>query len=392
MKNGFDLEREILYKFLLPYIYKKHAKKPIDPKKVIFANERAHTLPDNMIPVEKEFRKRGFDTLVMLGDPVHKGIKGKLKRLKYYLDFTREYATARFVFYSEHMFPAYANFPRQGTRTIQLWHGSGKMKKIGYSTLDTSWGISRATAERYPMHNTYTDAVICDPKLEDVYLDAWNCDPAILRPFGLPRTDVYFDQNFVSESREKVLSMFPRIGDRKIILYAPTYRGNSLSSSYITNRMNYEKLASSLGDNYVLLNKLHPQVAKGFSLSEAEKEKFGDFVFDISRSVPIDVAMSAADLLITDYSSVMFEYALLGRPMVFYAYDLEEYDRDRSFYAPYETIVPGPIVKDNEELINAVRQLEKTFDPDIMKKFCDTYMSACDGHATQRLISFLLDQ
>lgn len=127
-------------------------------------------------------------------------------------------------------------------------------------------------------------------------------------------------------------------------------------------KLDIERMNAELSDDFVLLYKLHPQTAKRFSLSAEEREKYENFVFDISKDVRIDLAMCAADMLISDYSSVIFEYSLLSRPMIFFAYDLEEYDRDRSFYNKYEDFVPGPIVRDTEGIISAVRQAQSGFD------------------------------
>ena len=204
--------------------------------------------------------------------------------------------------------------------------------------------------------------------------------------------DIYFNPDFVSSAREEMLKKFPQIGDRKIILYAPTFRGNSILKSYMDLKLDIERMNAELSDDFVLLYKLHPQTAKRFSLSAEEREKYENFVFDISKDVRIDLAMCAADMLISDYSSVIFEYSLLSRPMIFFAYDLEEYDRDRSFYNKYEDFVPGPIVRDTEGIISAVRQAQSGFDSAEIENFRNYFMDACDGHSTARIAEAFMEK
>ena len=182
-----------------------------------------------------------------------------------------------------------------------------------------------------------------------------------------------------------LLSKYPELVDKKIILYAPTFRGDNLSSSYNDKAFDFLKLKEVFGNEYALLVKLHPLVAISLKFSEKEQKELSGFLFDISKTVLIDTALSSADILIADYSSLIFEYALLKRPMVFYAYDLEAYDSTRSFYYPYESFVPGKIAKNTEELIEALKEAEKGSDEKTLSEFTEKFMSACDGKCTERV-------
>ena len=236
---------------------------------------------------------------------------------------------------------------------------------------------------RFPMHNTYTHVFVSSEAVIPCYAEAFRCSERRIMAYGTPRTDVYFDKNFVSSQREELLKIFPEIGDRKIILYAPTFRGNSPTAAYNENPLDYEKLKAALGDEYALVMKLHPFTAKKFGLTEDEKEKYGDFIFDGSKNLKIETALCAADILIADYSSLIFEYALLNKPMLFYAYDLEEYEHDRSFYFDYKSFVPGKIVINNDEIIKAIQ--DKDFRADRIPAFREKFMGACDGECVKRI-------
>ncbi|MEE0980166.1 MAG: CDP-glycerol glycerophosphotransferase family protein, partial [Acutalibacteraceae bacterium] len=186
--------------------------------------------------------------------------------------------------------------------------------------------------------------------------------------------------------REELLKAFPAIGNRKIILYAPTFRGNSPEESYNDQPLDYAFLKETLGKDYALVLKLHPFTAKKYKLTEEQEKQFGDFVFDASNSISVETALCAADYLVADYSSLVFEYALLDKPMIFFAYDLEKYKHDRSFYFEYESFVPGRIVMTNEEIAASI--LSDSCQQEKIADFRKKYMSACDGKCIERIAEY----
>lgn len=384
IKKLGDMRRHLLYYRIWPMVYRRAAKKPIDENKALLAANSAR-LPDNLSAMKRELESRGMNCRVLLAPAGAGSISGRIAEFRRNIDFQREYATSKLVFVEDAFFPLFANHPREGTRVVQLWHACGAFKKWGYSTADLKWGADRKSLERYPIHNTYTDVTVSASGVAKYYAEAFNCSQEIIKPLGVPRTDVYFDPSFVSSAREEILKIHPEIGQRKIILYAPTFRGNSILKSYMDLKLDIERMSEALSDEFVLLYKLHPQTAKRFTLDDEERKRYSSFVFDISTGVRIDTAMCAADMLISDYSSVIFEYSLLDRPMIFFAYDLEEYDRDRSFYNKYEDFVPGEIVRDTEGIIRAVESARNGFDSQRIKNFKEEFMSACDGHSTERI-------
>lgn len=123
-------------------------------------------------------------------------------------------------------------------------------------------------------------------------------------------------------------------------------------------------------------------------MTDEDKEKYGDFVFDGSTTVKIETALCAADILIADYSSLIFEYSLLNKPMLFYAYDLEEYEHDRSFYFDYKSFVPGKIVINNDEIISAIQKND--FRKDRIPAFREKFMGPCDGRSTARIAKYAI--
>lgn len=377
--------RKVLFFHIWPLIFNLFKHRPLDKKLVLFAYNRNYSsMPDNMEGVFEYLKTKGFNCVEMASP------KTGLKRLFFNLRFQRYYAVCRCVFLTDNFDPVYAHAPREGARVVQLWHACGAFKKWGYSTADLAWGASRENLLRFPMHNTYTDVFVSGREVIPCYAEAFGCDEKIIRPFGTPRTDVFFDGAFVSSQRETLQRLFPDIGERKIILYAPTFRGSNPEKAYNENRLNLERLKEALSGEYVLLLKLHPFTEKKFDLTKEEREKFGDFVFNISALVSTQTALCAADILISDYSSLIFEFSLLERPMLFFAYDLEEYDRDRSFYYDYTSFVPGKIVTDTDEIIEAVQKGD--FQKEKVRPFKEKFMSACDGNSTKRIADYAVNE
>ncbi len=120
------------------------------------------------------------------------------------------------------------------------------------------------------------------------------------------------------------------------------------------------------------------------------EEAYSDFCMEIRDEMTTDELLAAADICITDYSSVVFDFSLLEKPILFFAYDLERYYDERGFYYPYETFVPGPVVKNNCELIECISKI-KEFDYNKIRDFKERYMSGCDGHATKRILEQVFD-
>lgn len=380
--------KKFLYKKLSPTVFKLYSRKPVNEKLVVFADSSAVVMPDNMTEIYDRLNDMGYETRVFLKRKgSKKWLKDKLYEVINSCRFTKYYAQCSCLILTDYYYYAYANKPRENQQVIQLWHGCGAFKKWGYSTADLEWGADEKALTEYPIHNTYTYVTVSDESVKKFYAEAFNCDEKIIHADGVPRTDKYFDMKYVSSSREKVLEKYPEIGNRKIILYSPTFRGVSKGKANFVQMLDFLYLKKHLEKEYVILVKLHPFIKKGMNLSKGLKEIYGDFVFDVSKTLPIDDAMCASDMVITDYSSLIFEYALLTRPMIFFAYDLKQYDRERSFYFNYENFVPGDIVKDTEELYKAIRKNENNFDQEKVGDFRKRFMSACDGKSTERILN-----
>jgi len=168
-----------------------------------------------------------------------------------------------------------------------------------------------------------------------------------------------------------------------VITYAPTFRGRKGARANFSIRLNLEKMKEVLGDDYIIVLKLHP-LMKEVSISE----EIEDFVLDLSGE-DISHVLMMTDVLIADYSSIAFEYALLERPMIFYAYDHESYAREQGFYYDYYETVPGPIVRTTEQIIKVIQ--ENKYDLAKVREFKNEFFDQVDGGATRRFVDTFIE-
>lgn len=359
---------------------------PIRKKAVLFVAASDKAVPPEYESLNSFARECGYKTqFIFKFDSSSRVIyKNEWNKIKSDLRFQRLYARAKCTFVCDYYLPAYANKPRKNTKLVQIWHGCGAFKKWGYSTRESSWGLKSEFFEKYNVHKTYSLITTSSDDIKEIYAEAFGCSVEKVKALGVPRTDVFFDEKFVSSQKALLLKDYPLLTDKKLIVYAPTYRGDSIKASRNDLMIDFKRLHEKLGDSYAILIKLHPHLANGFSVSDLPDE-LQSFIFDISSEFQISSALCFADIVISDYSSLIFEFALFERPMIFFAYDLEDYDNERSFYYNYEQLVPGRIVKTTEELADAIVEAEKGFDKEKMQAFRKKFMSACDGSSTKRV-------
>ncbi len=288
-------------------------------------------------------------------------------------------------------FRAYDHWiPKKSQVYVQCWHGT-PLKRLGYdiTNSDNAMNSVKEIREKYRTDAQRFSYILSPCRfVTETFASAWNLkktgkEAAILET-GYPRND--FLNDF---SQEDVLRIRENVGlkdeTRKIILYAPTWRDNQYDSKkgYVyDNPVDFAYLREQLGKDYVILFRAHYLVADQFDF-----EQYKDFVLDVSKYDDINELYVVSDLLITDYSSVFFDYAILKRPMLFYMYDMEAYrDEMRGFYLDIHDL-PGPIVKTEAELAEAVCAASVAgADIESIETFNQEYNLMNDGNAAMRFV------
>ena len=253
---------------------------------------------------------------------------------------------------------------KKGQICCQCWHGT-PLKRLGFDILKEKGNALNTVKEIKEKY--YNDAKVydymlspskfCSEALTSAFaLKSLNKENIIVEK-GYPRNDFLFKY-----TEDDVLKIKKSIGidtDKKIILYAPTWRDNQHTSGVgYTYKLgiDFDTLKKKIGDKYIILFRAHYFIANSFDF-----DKYKGFVYNVSNIDDVNLIYVISDILITDYSSVFFDFANLKRPMLFYMYDKEEYQNNlRDFYFSL-SYLPGPIVKEEKDLIKEINEVDTYF-------------------------------
>ena len=291
-----------------------------------------------------------------------------------------ELARARLSIVDDYFLPMYVAAPRAGARYVQVWHGCGAFKKFGYSTLDKTFGTNHAFVEQLPIHTNYERCLVSAARFAPFYAEAFRQPlDKFDSSLGIPRTDVFFGERRLDAER-RVRQRYPIAAGRRTVLYAPTFRGETITRARSPQELDLGALHAALGLDHLVLLRQHPFVRSASPIDPVLR----DFVVDVSDYPDINELMLISDVLVTDYSSAIYEFALLDRPMAFFAPDHAAYEAERGFYFDYQTGVPGPVFEDTAGLAAWLRAGD--FDLERVARFRDQSFDVADGRATERFI------
>ncbi|MCD7737334.1 MAG: CDP-glycerol glycerophosphotransferase family protein [Lachnospiraceae bacterium] len=266
------------------------------------------------------------------------------------------------------------------TRVVQLWHACGAFKTFGFSRL----GKPKAPSQKTALHRNYDYVTVSTGNVRMCHSEGFGVPTANVVPTGIPRTDIFFDRDYRTRTRRRLYEKYPLLQGRRVILFAPTFRGHDRDDAYYPmERFQVGSFMDAVGEEYVLLIKHHPFVRAVHPVPEAYRER----VLDLSAETELNDLLFLADLIITDYSSLVFEASLLDIPMLFYTFDLEEYISERDFYFDFESFVPGQFFYTQEELERAV--VNRDFAVDRLGAFKKRFFDDFDGHSTDRVVALL---
>ncbi|GKU83433.1 CDP-glycerol glycerophosphotransferase family protein [Niallia sp. NCCP-28] len=368
----------LVHKYCFSLTYKLCKMFPLKEKKIIFASDSRSELSGNFQFVFDELLKRDLDYDYHL--LLKKGVDEK-KSYKEIFTLAYHLATAKYILLDDFYPMIYPLKIRPGAELIQLWHAVGAFKTFGFSRLGRPGGPSPKSKN----HRNYTKAIVSSHNVAKHYAEGFGIDVDKVVPTGIPRTDVFFNKEYQENVRKNLYEEYPFLKGKKVIMFAPTFRGNGQQSAhYPMEVLNLEKLYHELKDEYVFLFKIHPFVKNEFSIPY----QYSDFYYDFSSYREINDLLFITDILITDYSSVCFEYALLNKPMIFFAFDVEEYVRTRDFYYDYHSFIPGPLAKTTEQMLSIIQK--EDFKMEKIEPFVDYFFEDLDGNSTERVVDQLI--
>lgn len=433
-----DIYKTASLKKLYPDRYRAEAKKPVIPGSVVFLEIRAKGLTDNFRLIKAALERRNADARTVNTDSasgtgdqgedtarytitalcIREGMENQASVMKNCLEAIPHLARAQYIFVNESSYFLSSLPIRPETTVIQTWHACGAFKKFGYSAIGKGFGTTKEDLDRYPVHRNFSYVTVSSPEVVWAYAEAFHMEDAVhkILPIGVSRTDMFFSRKYREKAcgktswvlRKMNPRLFPKKGDvytdktggteadpdealkvlpdRKIILYAPTFRGN-VNHAVSPDRLDIAMMKRELEGRYILLINHHPFV------KEKDRPKIPescrDFAFDVTDRLSIEELLTAADVCITDYSSLVFEYSLFERPILFFTYDMQEYLDERGFYYPIREMMPGPVCSTTQELTEVLKTPDAEFNLRRVREFKYRFMSGCDGHATARILQLM---
>ena len=349
----------------------------LDDNKILFLSASRASLTGNFKFVYDEIKKRKKYEINMM-------LKSNLKikySIKQKIKLVRLISTSKYIFLDDFYPMIYALKLRKGTELIQLWHAMGAFKTVGYSRMNKEGGPSKHSLT----HKNYTGTIVSSESIRENYAEAFGISIDKVHALGVPRTDIFFNEKYAERIKNKLYKKYPILKEKKVILFAPTFRGNGQKSAhYNFEWFDLKKFSETFNKDYVCIFKLHP-----FIKNKPDYDIENDpFYIDLTSEREINDLLFVTDILITDYSSVIFEYSFFKKPVIFFTPDLEEYKNSRDFYYPLEKYTYGEVAKNFDELIKKVKQ--NKINKKKLDKFYEFFCSSCDGHSTKRVVDFFL--
>ena len=271
---------------------------------------------------------------------------------------------------------------RSETKIVQLWHACGAFKTFGLTRMGKQGGAPQTSMN----HRNYDLVPVSSDTVRDIYAEAFGISGSKVQALGVPRTDLLFDWDYEEKKREELYGKYPILKENRVILFAQTFRGDGNKDAYYPlEAFDVNHFMERQPEDTVLILKNHPFVKQKFTVDA----QWQDRVLDLSGEEHINDLMLISNLLITDYSSSVFEAAILELPMLFYAFDEKEYMDSRDFYFDYSQFRPGPVVTDFEALCEEsaamLQNIVSANEQADLKKFCETFLNTVDGCSTERI-------
>lgn len=339
---------------------------PVEENLVVLADGHQNRMPYSMTVLFRELKKHP-DVKVATYFRDY-SFCGALEGLCIMLRFMPLYARARYVFLSDCYIPVSCCKKRRETTVVQLWHSCGLMKQVGADS-----GVEKRSMSpwQYRNYDVFTTSAPC---VSDILARAMDIPRHIFSEAGVSRMDALLDERRVKQLRADFFRRYPQYRGKRIVLWAPTFRG-SARNGFLVGQEEILRLQRELPESYALIIKTHR-----FARSKD---------MDTPVAYGAEELLAVADILITDYSSIYFDYLYFRRPIILFAPDLQAYQAAVGLYRPYESM-PGRRVQNGGQLRRAVLTAQTWADEAYVKQLDALWaeqMAYCDGRSTEKLLA-----
>ncbi|MBC2047204.1 CDP-glycerol glycerophosphotransferase family protein [Listeria booriae] len=342
---------------------------PENPTAILREMDKMHYLPETIVFYDPRLNVDGMARNFMRSLPK---TNGNLMRLMFHL------STAKVVV-TDNYFAELAGVKwRDSATCVQIWHANGALKKFGWEDKAAQARSDADKARFQAVYQTFSKVLVGSDEMGEIFKRAFLLDDSRLLKLGVPRTDYYFDEAALQQNKQNSVKKY-RLDGKKVILYAPTFRDEALDDTKL--HLDVALMKEKLSADYKLLLKLHPSM-----LADLPKQD-DDFCVFVDKEMEIEKLLPVVDILITDYSSIPFEFAFFEKPMIFFAYDKDAYDASRGLADGYANGLPGKLCTMTGEVI---REIENPEDYTAqIRDFGARWNKYSDGSSSQRFVDFL---
>lgn len=346
---------------------------------ILFMSEQNKVIASNLKAVSERMKERGLDQKYRLLFSA-RSAASEPQGFKSWITLMQKMGQSSLIFLDDHAPLLDWMKLSDDTRLIQLWHAGAGFKSSGYSRWG-HMGCPGATS----CHRQYDFGIAGSKNIAPFFSEVWGINDEQVLPTGMPRMDEYLREDYRQKKTEELYGSYPLCKGKKVMLFAPTYRGRGKKTAFYPYELiDFEGLYEACGDEYVVLFKMHPWVGSKVPIPKKYKDKFTD----VGKYPNINDLFYITDLLVTDYSSNIFEYSLMKKPMLFFAYDRIQYAFSRGFHRDYEESAPGKVCYTFEELLDAFRR--KDFEYEKVEQYVEHHFDYIDSNASDRVIDWVV--
>lgn len=277
--------------------------------------------------------------------------------------------TARVVVINDNNY-VISHFKKRDVIVIQIWHACGAIKKFG-----------NEVPRKYPIRN-YDYVIAASAVWKDIYARSFHVHPDRVLPLGIARTDRLLDREFMRRAKQEMYQKYPQLQGAYVVLYAPTFRGNIIDGmSYVP--LDVDAVVRHLPQDVIFMYKMHPLLGDVI-LGKDER------VLNVNKE-DLYALFSVTDCLISDYSSVLFDFSLLGKKELYYVPDIQQYKVSIGLNVSFDDL-PGTLCYTEEELSKELLGREVGIEQEAMQQFCRSYFKYQDGKSAERIAAFIRKQ
>lgn len=362
-----------IFKAIIKFIYFFLKLIPINRKKIVFISRQTNEINVDFRMIKEEIEKK--DSTIKMVFLCKRFEKGLVNGIKYGFTLLKQMyhlATSKMAIIDSYCIPVCILKHKKELKILQIWHSIGKIKKSGYQTLDTPSGRTSKMAKLMCMHKNYNAIIAGGIAFNKFYKEGFNVSEDVLLNYGLPRIDYLIKTT--QEKESKVYIKYPELVNKKIVYYAPTFRTYEVDGP--------KKLIDIYNpDDFALILTCHPNQKLDVDENKIYRLNLKEFtVADI---------LKVCDYIITDYSSIALEAAVLKKRTLYYLYDYEQYMKNNGLNLNPKESMPTCAFEKPEDIINIIKN--DNYDDKALEKYIKNYLPKELGKSTKLIVDYIMN-